>query len=302
MAWVANHVVEFDRLPFDWNLEAIGDFQLGSQACDKRLIKAHLKRISKGAGGIVSLGDLEDEDRPSTRQIRARIAAERSEVRKRDSDKHQIWLDHDAIPTLRPLITGDKTFIGGLAGHHWTQLDSTTNSVEYIYRALSHEAGYRIGYWGVMSSWIYIRFRGVGKFKGKFYTALGHIQHGVGGGQTLASALNKLERTAQGFPADFYIRAHDCKLVAAKTVEVYPVNAIPKPGKLPVLRHKDIVLLNIGSATRGYNISKEEPEYVESAMMRPTAMGWGTIRFHLCRQSRLEDQNQSIKCDLRVTL
>jgi len=149
-----------------------------------------------------------------------------------------------------------------------------------------------------MSAWLFLNFRGVGGFERKACRKLIHIQHGVGGGQTLASALNKLERTAQGFPADAYIRAHDCKLVGAKTAEVYPKE--PLPGGTPELLHKDIILLNVGSATRGYNLTKREPNYVEESMMRPTAMGWGALHFDIRTARTSEDKNRNMVVDIRV--
>ena len=159
-------------------------------------------------------------------------------------------------------------------------------------------SGKRIPYLGEMSAWIFLRFRGTGVLAKMAITKLVHVQHGAGGGQTLASALTRLERTAQGFPADVYIRAHDCKLIAAKSVEVYPKDTEGEPELL----NKDIVMLNIGSATQGYNIGTGAPDYVEAQMMRPTAMGWGSVQFNLRRAPVWEDAGRNWKTDLRVTI
>jgi len=297
MAWVAAHKVELEESGI-WTLDFISDLQLGSESCCKATIMRHIKTIlGRKQGAFCSLGDIEDEDRPSTRVIRAKIAAERSEVVKRDCDKHKLWLDTDVIPFLTPLVKGSR-FLGGVSGHHWAQMTGTT-SVEYLYKAWGNIAGYEIQYWGQMSTWLWLQFYMQGRHIG---TKLVHLQHGVGGGQTLASAINKLERTAQGFPADAYVRAHDCKRVAAKTVEVFPkqMNA-EDPGK-PELFHRDIVLLNIGAGARGYDITRDQPSYVENAMMRPVGMGWGSLHFNVRRSQTDEDSNRSWRIDINAEI
>jgi hypothetical protein len=95
-----------------------------------------------------------------------------------------------------------------------------------------------------------------------------------------------------------YIRAHDCKLVAAKSVEVYPKNTEGDP----CLMSKDIAMLNIGSATRGYNLTKDAPDYVEAEMMRPTAMGWGEVHFDVRKAFTDEDPSQNLHVDIKLEL
>ena len=100
--------------------------------------------------------------------------------------------------------------------------------------------------------------------------------------------------------ADALIRAHDCKLVSAKTVRLGPRAAI---GNQPrSLQAKDIALLNIGSMTRGYILNEEEPDYVEMSMMRPVSMGWGEIHFDLRFASRAEDPNCNPMADIRIEI
>jgi hypothetical protein len=299
MAWIENKIIEFSKTQ-RFSLYALGDFQIGSESCNRSLIKRAVRDITKDKDAmVVILGDIEDEDRPSTRVMRDATFAGRREVKTRDGDKHKAWVNEQVLPILEPLTKMKHGIIGVLAGHHWTQMNPEQNSVEYICEKLSDMSGRAVPYMGEMSGWIYLRFRGVGGLKGKAVTKLVHIQHGTGGGQTLASALNRLEKTAQGFPADVYIRAHDCKLVAAKTVEVFPKESMKG---LPELRHKDIALLNIGSATRGYNITKGAPDYVESAMMRPTAMGWGAVHFDIRSSMTWEDNSANMRADIKVEL
>lgn len=300
MAWVENKEIIFSKTG-RWTLYPISDLQIGSESCDMSLIRRVVKEISSDPKGVsVILGDIEDEDRPSTRIIRKKIEAERPEVISRDAQKHLAWIDKEVIPVLMPLAEMPLGIAGVLAGHHWTSITSQENSVQYICRRLSEKSGKKVPYLGQMSAWIWMRFRSdKGTAKGRSaITKLIHIQHGDGGGQTLASALTRLERTAQGFPADFYIRAHDCKIVAAKTVEVFPKMTEGEP----CLMSKDIGLLNIGSATRGYNLTKSTPDYIEQAMMRPTAMGWGKVHMDIAYRKRNEDPNHNLDVEFKIEI
>ena len=270
-------------------MHALADLQIGSESCNEKLIKRRVEEICSDPHAMVVIaGDIEDNDRPSTRAMRAKTFADRPEVLSNDAKKHLSWIDHEVLPILKPLTKMPIGIIGVVAGHHWTQLTPDMNSVQYICNRLSAMGKNKVPYLGIMSSWIYLRFRGKGKLNGHAATRLIHLQHGTGGGQTLASALTRLERTAQGFPADVYIRAHDCKLIGAKTVEVFPKDTEGEPELLS----KDIVLLNVGAATRGYNLTLGPIDYVEQEMMRPTAMGWGCVHFDVRRAYKDEDSKR----------
>jgi len=296
MAWVENREIPFSKSSRH-TLHALADFQIGSESCNLEMIESKVEEIRKDKNAmVVIVGDIEDNDRPSTRSKRARTFSDRPEVLTSDGQKHLAWIDKHVIPILLPLAEMPIALVGVLAGHHWTQLTPVMNSVQYICSQLKAKVGKPIPYMGEMSGWIYLHFRG--KTKAEDVTKLIHVQHGMGGGQTLASALNRLERTAQGFPADAYIRGHDCKLVAAKSVEVFPqmVNGIPELG------HRDIALLNVGSATRGYNLTREAPDYVEAEMMRPLAMGWGCLHFDKRKAYKWEDMKQGMRVDIKIEL
>ena len=301
MAWVENKIITFDALR-RYTVYPISDFQLGGESCDVGLVKRIVKYISKDPYGMpVILGDIEDDDRPTTRARRKQAFADREEVLDSEGKKYLYWLDKEIIPLLLPLAQMPLGILGILAGHHWRQITSSINSVEYICNRLKTLSGKEVPYLGQMSAWIWMRFRG-DKSKGfgrQAVTKLLHIQHGEGGGQALGSALNKLERTAQGFPADAYIRAHDCRLVSAKTVEVFPKNTEGEPQ----LACKNIALLNIGSATRGYNLTKGRPDYVEQGMMRPLAMGWGELHMDLRKARKADgDLKGNIMLDFRIEI
>lgn len=264
------------------------------------MIRTRIKEIIDDPcdSGIIIPGDIEDEDRPSTRVIRKQAFAEREEVIYRDAQKHMAWLDKDIIPLLLPLQKTKLGIMGILGGHHWTQLSPVLNSVQYICNELTRLSNRRVPYLGEMPAFMDLRFRGEG---GRSIRKVGHIQHGEGGGQTKSASLNKLDRTAQGFEADFFIRAHDCQIVASKNQILYP-KELKQASEQPEMLSKELVLLNLGAATRGYEMNRAHPSYIESKMMRPVALGWGTIKFKIRKALTWEDPDRNIKIEMKVEI
>lgn len=300
MAWSEVVSIPFQKTPYEFHLHGICDLQLGSRSTSLSVIKSRIYEICNDPvdSGVIIPGDIEDEDRPSTRAIRAATFAGREEVIGRDAAKHRDWLDRHVIPVLLPLQTETKYgIVGVLAGHHWTKLSPVQNSVQYICQELSRLSKKKVPYLGEMMSYLDLRFHN----GPKSFRKLGLIMHGEGGGQTKGSTIQKLERAAQGFEGDFFIRGHDCQLVATKTDKLYPKESRNAQNK-PEMLSRTIAYLNLGAATRGYEMNIDSPSYVEQALMRPTTMGWGTIRFKFRRAYRWEDSAHSIKCVLNVEI
>lgn len=301
MAWSEKFVIPFEKLPYRFNLECLADWQLGSRSCCRWKIEQHIDDILENAkhtdSGVVFAGDIEDEDRPSTRVIRAKIGAERGEVIERDSMKHVSWLERDVIPLLLKLHKGTKYGImGGVAGHHYTQISSGVNSVQYLFRRLQELTGKPCVYLGEMVSFLAITFKAPDNAN-KAIRLVGLLQHGEGGGATKSSTINKLDRAVQGFEADFYIRGHDCQLVGTKTDQLYTKET---RGGEPQINCRTKVLLNLGSATMGYEMRKDSSSYIEAAMMRPATMGWGTIKFRIRAARTDEDHNRNPRADIKI--
>lgn len=296
MAWSEVFELQVQRFPYEFHLHGLSDLQIGSMDSSDRVIQQRIEEIVDDPvdSGTVILGDIEDEDRPSTRSIRKAAFAERPEVITRDGEKHLAWIDKAIIPKLLPLQKTKYGIMGILAGHHYTQLTPDLNSAEYIASRLGELSKRKVPYLGVMSSFIDFRFR----CNGRGMRVVGHLQHGEGGGQTKGSTLAKLDRTSQGFLADFYMRAHDCQLVATKTDQLFPRESLV--GSEPNIMSRTITMLNLGSATQGYQPSKKNLSYIESSMMRPTTMGWGELQFRIRKAWNYEDNNQNYKFDVKV--
>ncbi len=288
----------FNKTPYQFNLHGLCDLQIGSESTSLSVIRNRIKEILEDTNdsGVIIPGDIEDEDRPSTRAIRASAFAERGEVIGRDAQKHMAFVDKEIIPILLPLQKTKYGIIGILAGHHWTQLSPVLNSAQYICQELTRLSGKAVTYLGEMSSFLDLRFQS----HNKGVRVVGHIQHGEGGGQTKAASINKLERAFQSFDADFYIRAHDCQIIASKTDRLHP-KAL-RDGETPEMLHKTVAYLNLGAATRGYEMSKGPASYIEKGMMRPSTLGWGTINFKIRRAYQHEDSHHNFRCDMKITI
>jgi hypothetical protein len=307
MAWAEPWTFPFDSFPYRFNLECLADFQLGSRSTCLWKIEQHIDDILENAkttdSGIIFAGDIEDEDRPSTRALRQQMAADRPEVPERDAQKHMAWIDRDVIPLLLKLHTGTKYGImGGVAGHHWTKLSPALNSVQYIFNELKRKTGKQCVYLGEMVSFLDFRFSYSKKSSSasscKSIRQVGLLQHGEGGGQTKASTINKLDRAAQGFEADFYIRGHDCQLVGTKNDQLFAKET--HAGGAPAIHSRTKAMLNLGAATMGYEMGKQGSSYIETAMMRPATMGWGTLKFRIRHSRKGEDANYGLRSDIKL--
>jgi hypothetical protein len=297
MVWSQIYTIDCPKFPYQFNLHGLSDFQIGSESTSLRIIKQRIEEICDDPVdcGTIIAGDIEEDDRPTTRIAKKSTFADRPEVLGSAARDHICWLDKEVIPLLLPLQKTKYGIMGILAGHHYTQLTPDLSSPMYICNRLKEVSGREVPYLGVMSSFMDIRFR----YGGKGIRSVGHVQHGQGGGQTKGSTITKLDRTSQGFNADWYIRAHDCQLVGFKQDQLYP--KMVNDGSLPDILSKTVTFLNLGAATQGYQPSKKEPSYVEAEMLRPTTLGWGTLHFKIRKAWQHEDPHQSYKVELKVS-
>lgn len=264
------------------------DFQIGSMSCDKQRITRWVNRVTADPFSIWGfLGDVTDDDRPTTRISKVRANADREEVNIASARDHMAWLDKEVMPLLLPLKQNRS--LGGLAGHHWMQLSPALNSAQLVFRELGCK------YLGEMSAWVWVNFIGKRDCKGINMRRLFHIQHGVGGGGATGGSLRKLDTTSQGFQADVLVRAHDCKLEAAKKDELYPSTAEERR-----IYARTKCLLNIGSATRGYELG--QTSYPEHAMMRPVSLGWGVIKAEIRKAEPWEASENGWTVEFFITI
>lgn len=297
MAWV--HEVRIPcRLNRPVNMHFVSDFQLGSSQAEKDLVVQKVQEIAADPDAVWGvLGDLEDDDRPTTRIRKKAAFPDRDEVLSSAARDHVAWIDQEVLPILKPLTT--RPCVGVLAGHHFTQLSSNWNSVQYICASLSKKSAHPVPYLGIMSAWLRCIFEvEIGRGRRPVQRFV-HVQHGVGGSQVAGGALKKLEKARAGFTADAYVRAHDCHLESAKVAVLRPRE---KGGHAQQIRSQVVPLLNIGSASKSYIETLGEPAYPEMDMMQPSAMGWGVLRAVPRVAWKFEDPSQNMMIDFRVEI
>ena len=295
--WVQHIYLRFDgEKKYDWEIS--GDWQIGSKACDESRIDWWVDKVVTNQKSIWTiLGDVEDDDRPTTRIAKRRSFADRTEVLTNAGRDHCAWLDKAILPKILKLAERPST--GILAGHHWSELTTTLNSVQYLCAAANKHDKNRITYLGEMSAFICFHFVGEGKYEGVKLTRMAHVQHGTGGGSALGSALRRVAKTAEGFYASVYIRAHSCSLEAAKKNKLW---TRPETLDKPELIDDTLLFVNVGCATRGFDIGKGEPLYPEAAMMNPATMGWATIGINIRPPLPWEDQQQKMIVEFTATI
>jgi len=194
--WIYDLELPF-RGPKEYDWEISSDWQIGSKACDERRVDHWIKKVVSNPRSFWSIaGDGEDDDRPSTRSRKRQSFADRGEVLTNAGRDHMAWLDKSLVPRFKLLAS--RPSAGVLAGHHWTELTTILNSVQYLCREGSKNSKFKIEYLGEMSSFVRITFKGEGKYKGVKITRIVHIQHGTGAGTATGSALRKLVKTAKG--------------------------------------------------------------------------------------------------------
>ena len=283
-----------------YRFHILGDFQLGSESTDEDMIRGEVEDILAYKNSVWTFtGDIEDEDRPTTRVRRRSVNADRPEVNVRDAQKHMAWIDQKVIPILKPLT--QRPCLGILAGHHWTWITTARNSAQYICTRLTQHAketnGYGVPYLGVMQAWARVRFQGEGRLKGEKIRRLFHLEHGVGGSQAVGSALKKLEKRAKSMHADVFARGHDLKLEAAK-IDMLEAGGENETSKI---YHRTKLLLNTGGASRSLALTKKDPPYPEQGGMGPTTMGWARANAYLRPYRAWERHRDGPKwtCDMR---
>lgn len=297
MAWVHDHTVAA-KLNEPLDIHFIADAQLGHSACEPALLEQRVQEIlAKPNTAWGFLGDLTDDDRPTTRIRKRQTFADRGEVLSSSARDHLAWIDKEVLPKLAPLTA--RPCVGVLAGHHWAQISESYNSVQYICAALTKLKRHPVPYIGQMSAWLRMQFDvEVGKKARKTVQRFIHVQHGVGGSQVAGGALRRLERARAGFHADAYVRAHDCHLESAKVA----VLRAKETKDARQLMSRTIPLLNIGAASRSYMETLGDPAYPEMEMMQPSAMGWGILRAIPRKAWSFEDPSQNLIVDFRTEI
>ncbi len=214
----------------------------------------------------VSCGDLTDDDRPSTRERRKAMFADRTEAYTQE--------DKDYIKGLRQQMDIKigriaDSCAGMVAGDHYRLFANGTNSVELICK------WYGIPYLGERMGPVRLTFfRADEKKKGQRLSASGAslqynmiVRHGRGGGTTNGADVNALERQNKEFDADLFMGGHTHKANAHPRAILRPNQAFNG------WKERTIWYVRVGALLRGFMPGKEL--YPEKKEYGPLLVGWG---------------------------
>jgi hypothetical protein len=237
----------------------IGDIQLGAQGVNLDKLKRHLDWGMMHGAYFIGMGDYVDVASPSNR---AALRATRL------YDSVQDMIEDGAAraveDVLKVLSGTEDRWLGLLEGHHLYEFKDGTTSDTRIAQAL------RAPFLGTCA-FIRLHFRRHNSDSRRVCTIWCH--HGSGGGNKVASPLNKLENLLPYFDADIYLMGHMSKKVAAPIDQLYM-----SEGKNSKLRYRTKLLAGTGAWLQGYMQGSKDGNnprgsYVEQAVMNPTALG-----------------------------
>jgi hypothetical protein len=218
------------------NLYLLSDIHFGSSA----FLKDEWERVSDiikhdPDAYTLFLGDLTDDDRPSTRSMRKHMFSDRVEAFQQEDKQHLDWLDRKIIPQLKPIIRPDRCF-GVLDGDHFREYSNGITSVQYVCTML------KIPYLGLGQARINLQFCTKDMV---YYSFRIHAQHGLAGTGRPGSGVNKLEDVANQWEGmDAFVRGHNHKGF------IYPISKYYED-RHGALKKRDIWLINTPSFRTG---------------------------------------------------
>lgn len=244
----------------------IGDIQWfgDDKGVALKMLKRHIQWGVDHNVFFLGMGDYTDAFSPSNRQ-RLRGAALYNTANAIIDQKAHELVDEIYDKALAP---SKGRWLGLLEGHHYHQFAAGMTTDMLLADKL------QAPFLGT-STVIRLQFRrGNGK-----ETASNHVliwaHHGTGTGQTEASILNRLKRTATQFEADIFLMGHLPQKVNAPIDRLVPI--FPPTGK-PYLTHRTKILAGTGGFMKTWVVGAREgliPRggYGEVAMYTPAALG-----------------------------
>lgn len=247
-----------------YNIYFLSDIHLGNPA----FLKDEFERVcdiinnDKDAYTLF-LGDLTDDDRPSTRIMRQSMFTDRKEAFEQEDLQHLGYIDRVVIPQMSKLA---KNCLGMLDGDHYRRYSNGLSSVQYICAKL------KVSYLGDGMARVKLDFLGPGR-KSNSYNI--HIQHGVAGIGRPGNGVNRLDDVARQWEGmDCFVRGHN------HVGFIYPISRYyeKQSGKIG---QKDIWLINTPSFRTG--IMDGTTDYTERRAYGATAHKFPILHLKLCK-------------------
>ncbi len=248
----------------------IGDIQYGAEGCDVDRLKRHLEWGMERKAYFMGMGDYGDVASPSNRKA---IMSTRPQLYDsvRGFMEEAMFEQTDKLWKILEPTKG--RWLGLVSGHHYWPFEdgSTTDTI------LANRLG--CPYMGDGAGLIILQFNSAldGTTKKNHYsTARIWFHHGVGSGQTMGAALNRIQYIMQRFMADIYLIGH-LPQTAAAPMPFLDYDALPSGRIIDKSRVRRAA--STGGFLKSYYVGGRNAHgyaaagYGEAGMMPPTQLG-----------------------------
>jgi predicted phosphodiesterase len=239
-------------------LYPLGDWHLGSEHCDIKLINKQINEIKKDqTARIILMGDLAET--ATKESVGAGVYEQEQNA------QQQMMRVKNLLYDVRHLIDGVVT------GNHEERIYKTSGFDLSLYLCQMLEIENK-----------YMRYQGIVAYVIGKRSYLVNVWHGSGGGGSAGASLNKLQKQSEYVLADIYLMGH----VHKRQVHTKQM-IIPNPRY-----EKKEIIMQYFVAT-GSSLDYEN-SYAESAGMTPSQKGFTKIKMWTER-NRGEDKNERLK-------
>lgn len=272
----ANYYFRVKKLGEVMHLYVLGDLHLGSENFLKEKWKVVTKMIKKDPlAYVIILGDITDDDRPTTRMRRKMMFNDRPEAFTQEDKNHLEYLDRHIIPQFRGVIT-EKNCLGVFDGDHYRQYHNGLTSVQYICSVL------KLPYLGDGEADIDVNF----KYAGGCITKCINARHGQGFNKSPSLVMRRMEDIVGGYENyDIFLRGH------AHTPGVISLAREYRDRSKHMRLQREILLINTMSFRSRTLVNKTD--YAEEKEYKPTSYRLPIVIFKARKK-----QHFKLHCDV----
>ena len=247
-----------------FRIRQISDTHQDADGFRADLFKKFVDIQSKDKNSVwIHTGDWPDSDRPSTRQMKKIMYADRTEAFEQEDKRNIAWLERSIIPAYQKIAS---SCLGVLDGDHFMVFSNGTTSGQYMAKRL------KVPYLGERSAFVVLAFQSKDN-TGMQYII--HARHGKGGGGSQGGDVNGLVKQEVGHIADLHLGGHthkaNCHAARVKYVNLHCA-----------IKDKIVWYMRGGSFLDGFptNASKS---YAYKKEYSPLPCGWGEVELNIGR-------------------
>lgn len=248
---------------------------------EKDLLRRWVRTVAEAPNGFtILMGDSLDCARTHYRDhIRSYRADQNSQLQLDE------WVKRDVAELAKELRPIKDKIAGVILGNHQWEFADGTNTEQELCRQLG------VRYLGPVGI-VRVDFRSKDGRAVHHATIYAHHHGGSVGGRTTGGDVGALERSELSFDADIYVLSHTHRRHAFKI----PKLGVNAKGQARIIEHSR-VFVRSGAFLKGYGEdfpSVERPHfptYAESKALRPTDLGFVTVRIKL---SHVHDKKRNV--------